>query len=87
VSAAVAHACRQIQALGLRESHALAVLLPVMASIYREVADDAEEGAAVGNVWGDTPSEALRNFAAAYRKIAAECDLPPTPPATEEPRP
>lgn len=81
MSAAVAHACRQIQALnlGVSEAHALAILLPVMASIYREVADDAEEGAGIGNVWGDTPPKALRNFAAAYRKIAAECDLPGAP--------
>ncbi len=76
MTAAVAHARRQLQSLGLSEAQALALLLPVLAETYREVADDADDGAHISNVWGDTPSEALHNFATAYRKVAADCDLP-----------
>lgn len=66
----------QLMALGLTEWQAIAVLLPVIAEAYREVADDAREGAAL-DVWGSTPAEALSQFAAAYRARANELD-PPT---------
>lgn len=76
MTAAVSAARDQLVARGFTETEALVLLLPVLAETYREVADDADDGAHIGNVWGDTPTEVLRNFAAAYRKVAAGCDLP-----------
>lgn len=76
MTAAVSAARDQLVTRGFTETEALVLLLPVLAETYREVADDADDGAHIGNVWGDTPSEALHNFAAAYRKVAAGCDLP-----------
>lgn len=74
---------RQLVSLGLAEWQAVALLLPVIAETYREVAEDAVDGAH-GDTWGTTPEEALTAFAAAYRKVAADCDLPgaPLPEAT-----
>lgn len=69
---------RRLQALGLTEHQAVAVLLPVIAETYREVADDAEDGAH-GGTWGETVPEALTSLAAAYRRMAADCDLPGAP--------
>jgi hypothetical protein len=70
---------RRLQSLGLTEHEAIALLLPVIAETYREVADDAKDGAGISNVWGETPSVALTAFAEAYRQRAADCDLPGAP--------
>lgn len=69
---------RRLQALGLSEAEAVALLLPVIAETYREVADDAAEGVH-GATWGETVPEALAAFAEAYRQRAADCDLPGAP--------
>jgi len=82
-------AIERLEALGLSRVEAVALLLPVMAETYREVADDAADGATAGpdgtTVWGATPAEALTEFAEAYRKVAAGCDLPGAPMPTTSP--
>lgn len=86
MNAAAVRARDAMIARGFTEYEAIALLLPVIAGAYREVADEANEAAEMPSVWGTTPKEALASFADAFNKSANDIDPRPAPaaPAEEE---
>lgn len=65
-----------MMARGFTKHEAIALLLPVIAEAYREVANEANESAELSSVWGDTVPDAFREFAAAFTKSANDIDPP-----------
>lgn len=84
MNVAAVRACGAMAARGFTQYEAIALLLPVIAEAYREVADEANEAAGMPSVWGDTPREALAAFADAFTKSANDLDPRPTAARPEE---
>lgn len=61
-----------LMARGFTEGEAVALLCPVIAEAYREVAREAIDSS--DGTWGSTPGEALRNLGDAFATSADRLD-------------